>query len=174
MSKSFLDEMNRPAVALAPLGWHVAPPARGPMRPRPAGKGIELRERSLKAAHARLDPREVNRIIRIVAEYCRLTPEQLLERDKHAAVAWPRQVLHWLLRTITGASLKDVGRMVERDHGTILHNCRAVEAHVAHYPAMRAEVDELRQLVLDSAALKAWRKRKERAQIGALTARMSR
>ena len=57
-----------------------------------------------------------------------------LESDRRSAeVARPRQAGMWLCRRLTGASLPRIGRAFgDRDHTTVLHANRAVEARLVH------------------------------------------
>ncbi|MEK9753268.1 MAG: helix-turn-helix domain-containing protein [Rhodospirillaceae bacterium] len=65
--------------------------------------------------------------------------------SRRAIYAQPRQIAMYLARRITTGSLSDIGTLVGRldrpfDHGTVLHNCRAVEDRIEinDLPTMQA------------------------------------
>jgi chromosomal replication initiation ATPase DnaA len=63
-------------------------------------------------------------------------------RNKSARVAWPRQIVHWLLCQCGFAST-DIGRATLRHHSTILHSRRAVERRRDCYPSAKQDTDKL-------------------------------
>lgn len=62
-----------------------------------------------------------------VAEHYDLRLADLLGRRRPEHIAFPRQVAMYLARTLTDSSLSAIGEAFGgRDHGTVLHACRAV------------------------------------------------
>lgn len=72
--------------------------------------------------------------------------DQLDSDQRPERIAFPRQVGYWLHRTLTDMSLGEIGAHFPRrngkarDHGTILHGCRAVEARMEQNEKMRARL----------------------------------
>lgn len=78
------------------------------------GKGVESAGKIIKK-----DPSEM---VEAVSNYYQIGKRALLGDSRERAVARPRQVLMYLLRTSLGISLEEVGRLVgNRDHTTVMH-----------------------------------------------------
>lgn len=66
----------------------------------------------------------------IVADFYRIPRAEMTSPNRKREVARPRQVAMYLARTIAGRSLNDIGaRFGGRDHTTVLHGIRSVEAN---------------------------------------------
>lgn len=86
----------------------------------------------------------VDMIQKTVAEHYALKQADLISERRARAVARPRQVAMWLAKQITTRSLPDIGRRFGgRDHTTVLHAVRRIEALKAEDPAMARDVDVL-------------------------------
>lgn len=77
------------------------------------GKGEEASNLKSKAA-----PPEV---ISAVSKYYSLNKRVLLGESRTHAIALPRQILMYLLRLELGLPLEEVGRLIGRDHSTVIH-----------------------------------------------------
>jgi chromosomal replication initiator protein len=74
-----------------------------------------------------------------------VTDEELVSAGRTARVAWPRQVAMYLARELTSESLPSIGREFGgRDHTTVLHAWRRTEKRLLEHPALRPQVEELR------------------------------
>jgi chromosomal replication initiator protein len=83
-----------------------------------------------------------------VADLYGIRQIEMLSERRHQGVAWPRQVAMYLCREMTTHSLPAIGRMFGgRDHTTIIHGCRKVEARIAADETIAAEVDRAREAV---------------------------
>lgn len=68
-----------------------------------------------------------------VAEEYGVSMMDLVSERRTAAVVRPRQAAMWLCRRLTGHSLPAIGKAFgDRDHSTVLHALRAVEARMVH------------------------------------------
>ncbi len=86
----------------------------------------------------------VDQIQKAVAEHYSLTQADLISERRARAVARPRQVAMWLAKQITTRSLPDIGRRFGgRDHTTVLHAVRRIEALKAEDPVIARDVDVL-------------------------------
>jgi chromosomal replication initiator protein len=86
----------------------------------------------------------VDMIQKMVAEHYSLTQADLISERRARAVARPRQVAMWLAKQITTRSLPDIGRRFGgRDHTTVLHAVRRIEALKADDPVLARDVDVL-------------------------------
>ncbi len=65
----------------------------------------------------------------LLAEYPHLTRDLLVSKQRTRRIARPRQVAFLLSRELTPASLPKIGRFYGgRDHTTVLHGCRRINA----------------------------------------------
>jgi chromosomal replication initiator protein len=93
---------------------------------------------------ARLDKTSVVRIAQSVGEYFQIEPTLLQSRKRSRGVLWPRQVSMYLARKLTSLSLEQIGAYFGgRDHSTVLHACRKVEAVLTTDVALSGAVHQL-------------------------------
>jgi len=86
----------------------------------------------------------VDMIQKTVAEHYSLKQADLISERRARAVARPRQVAMWLAKQITTRSLPDIGRRFGgRDHTTVLHAVRRIEALKAEDAAIARDIDIL-------------------------------
>ena len=86
----------------------------------------------------------VDMIQKAVAEHYALKQADLISERRARAVARPRQVAMWLAKQITTRSLPDIGRRFGgRDHTTVLHAVRRIEALKAEDTTIARDVDVL-------------------------------
>jgi chromosomal replication initiator protein len=86
----------------------------------------------------------VDQIQKAVAEHYQLKQADLISERRARVVARPRQVAMWLAKQITTRSLPDIGRRFGgRDHTTVLHAVRRIEALKAEDPMIARDVDVL-------------------------------
>ncbi len=87
-------------------------------------------------------------IQRKTAEFYKLDIRDFHSPQRARRVARPRQVAMYLARKLTTRSLPEIGRRFGgRDHTTVLHACRRVEALCHEDPAFKEEVDFLSQML---------------------------
>ncbi len=84
----------------------------------------------------------IDQIQRKVAEHFDVRLADMTSKRRPANIAFPRQIAMYLSRRHTKASLTEIGDAFGgRDHGTVLHACKAVHGKMV-------KEDQLRQLVL--------------------------
>lgn len=87
-------------------------------------------------------------IQRKTAEFYKLEVRDFHSPQRARRVARPRQVAMYLSRKLTTRSLPEIGRRFGgRDHTTVLHACRRIEALIDEDPLFRQEVDFLSQML---------------------------
>ena len=87
-------------------------------------------------------------IQRKTAEFYKLDVKDFHSPQRARRVARPRQVAMYLSRKLTTRSLPEIGRRFGgRDHTTVLHACRRVEALCTEDPLFKQEVDFLSQML---------------------------
>ncbi|MDR2863329.1 MAG: chromosomal replication initiator protein DnaA [Puniceicoccales bacterium] len=79
-----------------------------------------------------------------VAEYYRLPQSDMKAEKRTAQVAFARQVAMYLCAQITGMTRKAIAEaFCKKDHGTVIHACKTVEAQMEVKPDTRRVVDYL-------------------------------
>lgn len=108
-------------------------------------KGVSVSQELIESALGKRD--EINgqvlranpgELITAVSKYYSIGKRMLLGSSRARPVARPRQVLMYLLRTQLSLPLEEVGRLVERDHTTVMH---AVEK-ITHLASMDMQIRE--------------------------------
>jgi chromosomal replication initiator protein len=90
----------------------------------------------------------IEEIQKKTAEFYKLELRELHSPRRARRVARPRQVAMYLARELTSRSLPDIGRRFGgRDHTTVLHACRRIEALCQSDPVFQQEVDFLRKVL---------------------------
>lgn len=103
----------------------------------------------------RMDGVRVPRILAVVARRHGMTVTDLTSARRGPRLVVPRQIAAWLARTLTCHSLPEIGlRMGGRDHTTILHSVRKIDAMRAADPAFAAHVDALADEIAASMAIR--------------------
>ncbi len=87
-------------------------------------------------------------IQRKTAEFYKLEVKDFYSPQRARRVARPRQVAMYLARKLTTRSLPEIGRRFGgRDHTTVLHACRRIEALIEEDDVFKQEVDFLSQML---------------------------
>ena len=114
--------------------------------------GGEIARLSLDEAQAILRPHlsctekrvTVDQIQKAVAEHYGLKQADMISERRARAVARPRQTAMWIAKQITTRSLPDIGRRFGgRDHTTVLHAVRRIEALKAEDAGLARDLDVL-------------------------------
>ncbi|MBV8975921.1 MAG: chromosomal replication initiator protein DnaA [Alphaproteobacteria bacterium] len=109
---------------------------------------LEMASEAVGAGLAPVGKTSIEDIQRKTAEYYKLDVREFSSPQRARRVARPRQVAMYLSRKLTTRSLPEIGRRFGgRDHTTVLHACRRVEALCLEDSAFRTEVDFLRSLL---------------------------
>ncbi len=67
-------------------------------------------------------------IQKYVADYYQLKVQDLKSRNNSKSVAMPRQIAMYLCKTLTRASLPEIGRAFgDKHHSTVIHSLRKIE-----------------------------------------------
>ena len=90
----------------------------------------------------------VDHIQKKVAEYYQISFSDLLGRKRTNAIAFPRQVAMYLVRTLTSEPLKSIGDAFGgRDHGTVIHACKQIENLMEQDGTIKRSVDYLTKII---------------------------
>lgn len=87
----------------------------------------------------------VSEIQQVVSNHYRLSRSELLADRRQRPLVHARQIGMYLARKLTHKSLPDIGRFFGgRDHSTVLHACRKIEARLQADEDLAGEVELLR------------------------------
>lgn len=87
----------------------------------------------------------IDKIQKKVIEHYHLRPSDMQSKRRPANIAFPRQVAMYLCRTLTHDSLADIGETFGgRDHGTVIHACKAVENMMDQDESIKRNVEYLK------------------------------
>jgi chromosomal replication initiator protein len=84
-------------------------------------------------------------IQREVARYYKIAVDELRGERRVKHVSHARQVAMYLCRTLTQASLPEIGKKFNKDHSTVLTSVRKIEAARANDAQLKLELGELSQ-----------------------------
>ena len=120
-----------------------------------ASPTVELVEKLLKVSRpingqARIVT--VVEVINLISNYFGVGVQQLKGDRRTRNIAWPRQILMYLLRADLKLPFDEVGRLVGgRDHTTVMHSNTKVTREAATNPDFHAQLQSLRkQLLINS------------------------
>jgi chromosomal replication initiator protein len=109
---------------------------------------LDMAEETVGLRAAPAAKTSIEDIQRKTAEFYKLDIKDFHSPQRARRVARPRQVAMYLARKLTTRSLPEIGRRFGgRDHTTVLHACRRVEALCEEDPLFKQEVDFLSQML---------------------------
>src|SRR3569832_413853 len=109
---------------------------------------LEMAEREVRDLIRPQEPKrgKIEDIQRVVARQYNVSRSDLLSSRRTANVVRPRQVAMYLAKTLTLRSLPEIGRRFGgREHTTVLHAVRKIEALVAKDVSLSEEVESLKR-----------------------------
>ena len=113
------------------------------------GRAIDLDfAQSMLADAVRANARRitVDEIQKVCAAHYRIDAAEMRSKRRARAVARPRQVAMYLAKQLTPRSLPEIGRIFGgRDHSTVIHAVRTIEALRQSHPEIDADIRALRR-----------------------------
>ncbi len=86
----------------------------------------------------------VDFIVEVVAEHYNLTPSEIYSKDKSRNISYPRQIVMYLCRRLTGLSVTEIGKNLgNRDHSTVLHGFEKILADIDRDASLHNTIDVL-------------------------------
>ena len=113
---------------------------------------LEMAEREMRDLIRPAEPKRVRieDIQRVVARQYNVSRSDLLSSRRTANVVRPRQVAMYLAKVLTLRSLPEIGRRFGgRDHTTVLHAVRKIEALTINDTAFAEEIEALKRQLQD-------------------------
>lgn len=115
---------------------------------------VEMVERLLKITRAADGQARIvtpNEVINLVATYFGVGVQQLKGERRTQAIAWPRQILMYLLRTDLKLPLEEVGRLIGgRDHTTVMHADKKVVLAMQEDASIHNQIGDIKKKLLTS------------------------
>jgi chromosomal replication initiator protein len=98
---------------------------------------------ALRASNRRIT---IDEIQKVCAAHYRIDASEMRSHRRARAVARPRQVAMYLAKKLTPRSLPEIGRVFGgRDHSTVIHAVRTIEAMRLDNPEMDADIRALQK-----------------------------
>ena len=88
-------------------------------------------------------------IIHVVSEEYGIPKDILLGKERKRIYSRPRQMVMYLLRNLTKRSYPAIGKVMGKDHTTVLHGVRAVERRASKDKDLAAVIVALEYWALD-------------------------
>ena len=83
-------------------------------------------------------------IIRTVAEHYNITPENICSDNRSRRLAYPRQIVMYLIREMTKTNLQEIGSILGgKNHTTVMYGINKIEKDYQSNPDIRTEIDFL-------------------------------
>ncbi len=83
-------------------------------------------------------------IQKAVADYYKITVDDLKGKKRSANIAYPRQIAMYLSRTLTEENLNRIGlEFGGRDHSTVIHACDKIISDLKKNPALEQQLKEI-------------------------------
>lgn len=94
----------------------------------------------------------VEMIQKRVVDFYQLRISDMVSKRRPSNIAFPRQIAMYLSRILTSQSLQDIGEAFGgRDHGTVIHACKAVENMMEQDDSIRTNVEYLKSQLTKNA-----------------------
>lgn len=106
---------------------------------------IDVAKDALKDYNQKDEPRIITPdiITRASAKYFKVRPEDIMSKKRTKELAFARQTAMFLCNELTSLSLTKIGSHFNRDHTTVIHAIKRIEALAAEDGAFSAAIDEL-------------------------------
>ena len=85
----------------------------------------------------------VDKIFAAVYRKYNIKKEEIISSKRTKEIANARHITVYVIRTITDMSFPNIGKIIERDHSTVLSSLDTVEKRMAQNPVFRAEIEEM-------------------------------
>ncbi|MGI9430202.1 MAG: helix-turn-helix domain-containing protein [Bythopirellula sp.] len=93
-------------------------------------------------------PLKIKQIIAVVARYYALTQAAICSSARRKSLVYARSVAIYLARSLTELSYAQIGHSLgRRDHTTIMHACRSIEARLASDATTQQDIEELKRIL---------------------------
>jgi chromosomal replication initiator protein len=92
----------------------------------------------------------IDNILRVVADYFKLSYSDLKGKKRTKNIAFPRQIAMYIARDITEYSTTELGfEFGGRDHTTVMHACQKIEERLKLDPNLESTIQSLIRSIKD-------------------------
>ncbi len=75
---------------------------------------------------------DINKIQKVVAEYFKISIDDLKSKKRNSNISFPRQIAMYLCRKLTDESFPKIGiEFGGKDHSTVMHSCEKIEREIS-------------------------------------------
>jgi acyl carrier protein len=144
----------------APVVVRPITPMESPIRETGDVIDIQLRRLIRRAEEISADPSlpkpfiSIRDVQRVVAAFYGVEMASLISEKRTADVVYPRQIAMYLARRLSNQTYPDIGQRFGRDHTTVLHSIRKVEALRQTYQRVRDEIQIILMKLLERRTLR--------------------
>lgn len=88
----------------------------------------------------------VDKIVKIVGEFFKLDPAELVSEKRNKELVWPRQIIMYLLRHEMNLSFPKIGQQLhKKDHTTIMHGVGKIEKEIGANNELKKELTLIKE-----------------------------
>lgn len=88
----------------------------------------------------------INQVIAITCVFYDISAVEIISQRRNASLVRARHVACYLAKTLTPKSFPEIGRRLgNRDHTSIMHAVRSIEAKLTTEPGMQSEITQLKR-----------------------------
>jgi hypothetical protein len=84
-------------------------------------------------------------LIALITEHCNVPWVDITGPQKEGHQVLARQIFIWAMRTETPMSSSSIGKMIGRDHATVLHSAKKIDELIGFNPGRCGELDQIVQ-----------------------------
>lgn len=95
-------------------------------------------------------PISMNEIVEAVCDYYGPSPASIRGPNRMAILCHARRIIVYLAVKLLGKSLSSIGRNLNKDHTSILHAKRKIDAHLLKNPELMSEINKIEEALVDS------------------------
>lgn len=88
----------------------------------------------------------IEKIMKVVSEFFKTEPEELLSAKRNRELVWPRQIVMYLLRHEMNLSFPKIGRELnKKDHTTIMHGVGKIEKEIGNNDELKKQLTMIKE-----------------------------
>lgn len=88
-------------------------------------------------------------ILQIVSDYYQIEPKYLQSKKRFKLVTKARHVYCYICREFTDTSTTEIGRLINRDHATILHGSNKIRLEKEIYRDIKKDIENIISYIFD-------------------------
>ena len=92
----------------------------------------------------------ITKIQKAVADYYKITIEDLKSKKRHANISYPRQIAIYICRMTTEETIVKIGlEFGNRDHSTVLHSCEKITEELKENEELKTIIQEIKNNIVN-------------------------